>query len=211
MQLLHGEETLEIFKPLKPGNTYVCRQDIADMQDKRSAAILVLANKLYDKATNEISAIITTSLFIRDHGGFGHKGSYKTQYPPTPKRNPDWETHSYINLNQAFLYRLSGDTNPLHADPKMSVKGGFRTPILHGLCTYGMTIRVLQQHFFQENADDIKNIAVRFTSHVYPGETLVIHAWLEDDNTVIYQTSTKERGKVVLKGYFKMDFKNAKL
>ena len=93
----------------------------------------------------------------------------------------------------------------------MSVKGGFRTPILHGLCTYGMTIRVLQQHFFQENADDIKNIAVRFTSHVYPGETLVIHAWLEDDNTVIYQTSTKERDKVVLKGYFKMDFKNAKL
>ena len=211
MKLLHGEETLEVFKPLTPGSTFIVKQDILDMQDKGSAAILVVAAKIYDKVTNEIFAQVNTSFFIRGIGGFGHKGTYKIKFPATPKRSPDYETTVNIKKNAAFIYRLSSDTNPLHVDPEESKRGGFSVPILHGLCTYGMTIGALQQHFYYDNVDEIKHTGVRFTSHVYPGETLIIHAWQEGNDTIIYQTSTKERGKVVLKGYLKMEFKNAKL
>ena len=105
--------------------------------------------------------------------------------------------------NLAILYRLNGDRNPLHIDPDMASMGGFDKPILHGLCFFGITARAIQQHFFKINPDAMKQIGVRFTSHVFPGETLVISGWKEGD-TIIFSTSTKERGKVVISGFVKV-------
>ena len=106
-------------------------------------------------------------------------------------------------VNQAFWYRLNGDTNSLHVDPKMAAMGGFKRPILHGLCTKGFTIRAVQQHFFKDAPERMSHVSSKFTSHVFPGETLFVEMWKEGD-TIIYQTKTKERGKVCLKGQLTM-------
>ena len=144
-----------------------------------------------------------TGFFIVGLGGFGHKGVVNQEYPNPPKRNPDFTTEEQTAVNQAFFYRLSGDTNPLHVDPNMSKMGGFKVPILHGLCTKGNTVRAVQEHFFKADPYLMSECSSRFTGHVFPGETLVVEAWKEGD-TIIYSTKTKERGKNVLKGYLKL-------
>lgn len=111
------------------------------------------------------------------------------------------------NSNQAILYRLTNDRNPLHIDPEMAAMGGFEAPILHGLCFMGITSRSVQQHFFKDEPELMKQINVRFTAHVFPGETLIVNAWKEKD-TIIFATKTKERKQaVVCVGYMKISEK----
>jgi acyl dehydratase len=104
------------------------------------------------------------------------------------------------DMNQAFFYRMCGDRNPLHVDPQMSEMGGFKVPILHGLCTYGVTARSLYETYFKGDSTQLKSISGRFTSHVYPGETLIVDTW-KSGNNIVFHTRTKERGIIVLKGY----------
>lgn len=148
-------------------------------------------------------AVILTNLFVRGIGGFGHKGTIKNSYPAAPKRPADFCAEEITDESQAFLYRLSGDRNPLHVDPQMSEMGGFKVPILHGLCTYGITARAVYERFHKEDPMLLDQISGRFTSHVFPGETLIVEMWKEGD-TVIFNTKTKERGIVALKGYCKL-------
>lgn len=153
-----------------------------------------------DKESKEKVAVITTSLFVRSKAGFGRKGEYKNNYPnPSSKRAPDFSAVEKTEPGQAFLYRLSGDYNPLHVDPDMSSMGGFKVPILHGLCTYGITAKAVYEKYHKHNVNLLKKITARMTSHVFPGETLIVDMWKEG-NTVIFATKTKERGLVVLKG-----------
>uniref|UniRef100_A0A7S3IUD3 MaoC-like domain-containing protein n=1 Tax=Strombidium inclinatum TaxID=197538 RepID=A0A7S3IUD3_9SPIT len=93
--------------------------------------------------------------------------------------------------------------NPLHVDPQMSAMGGFKVPILHGLCTYGVTAKAVYEKFFPDDPQQLKKFSSRFTSHVFPGETLVVDMWKEG-KTIIVETKTKERGLVVLKGFIEM-------
>ena len=88
-----------------------------------------------------MQSVVRSSLFVRGIGGFGHKGTIKSNYPKPPKRDPDFAGEEVTQKNQAFLYRLCNDRNPLHVDPNMSAMGGFEVPILHGLCFYGFTAR----------------------------------------------------------------------
>lgn len=150
--------------------------------------------------TKEKYATVRSGLFIRGIGGFGNKGKLKLKYPKPPQREADFVSEEKTDPNLCFLYRLNSDVNPLHVDPDMAAMGGFDKPILHGLCTYGITARVLQQHFFKDDPNALKAFGTRFTSHVFPGETLVVEAWKEG-NMIITQAKTKERGKIVLKGY----------
>ena len=114
-------------------------------------------------------------MFIRGIGGFGYKGTLKSVVPNAmPKRAADFTVEETTTPNQAIFYRLNGDGNPLHVDPDMAEMGGFKQPILHGLCSFGISARAIQQHFFKDNPDVMKRIACRFTSHVFPGETLVV-------------------------------------
>ena len=87
--------------------------------------------------------------------------------------------------SQAFLYRLNGDYNPLHVDPQMSEMGGFKTPILHGLCTYGVTAKAIVEKYFPDDTTMMGKISGRFTSHVFPGETLIVESW-KQGNTIIF-------------------------
>jgi len=149
--------------------------------------------------TRELISTVRTSLFVRGLGGFGHKGTIKSQIPKPPNRAPDFVKEEVTERNQAFLYRLCNDRNPLHVDPEMSAMGGFETPILHGLCSYGFSARAIQEKYSNTDPQAIRQINARFTSHVFPGETLVVQMWKEGNN-VIFATKTKERGKVAVQG-----------
>ena len=114
-------------------------------------------------------------LFIREIGGFGHKGSIKLAIPKIPERDADKTIEEATLPNSAFLYRLNGDLNPQHVDPELST---FERPIMHGLYTYGFTARTISDLYKQAT---LKRMSGRFTSHVFPGETLLVKNWEEDD------------------------------
>ena len=198
--LLHGEEKVTFEKPLVPGNKYIVEEGIADFQDKGKGAVLILDAKILEADTRELQSTVRTSLFVRGLGGFGYKGTIKSQFPKPPKRAPDFVKEEVTQRNQAFLYRLCNDRNPLHVDPQMSAMGGFEVPILHGLCSYGFSARAIQEKFSPADPQGIKEMNARFTSHVFPGETLVVQCWKEGNN-IIFATKTKERGLVVVQGY----------
>lgn len=108
---------------------------------------MVVLTEGKDKESGEVVFRIYSNLFIRGIGGFGHKGTIKNAFPSPPKRQPDHVSTEKTTKNLAFLYRLNGDLNPLHVDPAMSEMGGFKVPILHGLCTYGITARAVYEKY----------------------------------------------------------------
>lgn len=117
----------------------------------------------------------TTSNFLCNGiGGFKRRGEFKFDVPKLPDTKPDFEVEEKTEVNQAYYYRLCADSNPLHVDPEISKMGGFDVPILHGLCTYGITAKALYEAYHKEDPNLMKKLTMRFTSHVYPGETLVI-------------------------------------
>jgi hypothetical protein len=123
-----------------------CRA-ISGLQDKTKATVLIQEASIIDKASGDLKAKIFTGLFIKGIGGFGHKGTFKSEVSMLPASPPSSTTEIKTEPNQAFLYRLSGDRNPLHVDPAMAAMGGFKTPILHGLCTYGITARAVYEQY----------------------------------------------------------------
>ena len=150
---------------------------------------MIWGTEIKDKATGEHIATVKTSLFLVGRGGFGYKGTYpKTDYPKPPKRAPDHIAIENMPANQAFIYRLNGDGNPLHVDPEQSSKFGFPVPILHGLCSLGYTARSLQEKWFKNNPEALKELKVRFTSPVIPGEALQVMSW-KDGNTIVFVTN----------------------
>ena len=104
-----------------------------------------------NKETGEMIFRIISNLFIRGIGGFGHKGTVKVDIPNTPTTAPDAQAEEITDKNQAFFYRLNGDYNPLHVDPDMSAVGGFKTPILHGLCTYGISAKAVYEKYHKDD------------------------------------------------------------
>ena len=199
MMLLHGEEKVEVISPIEADTVVVCQEKVIDLQDKKKATVIVIETEIKDKSSGELRAKVISNLFVRGIGGFGHKGTFKSVIPPTPKEAPHHTASEKTEKNQAFLYRLCGDRNPLHVDPQMSSMGGFEVPILHGLCTYGFTARAVFEKYFKDDPMALEQISGRFTSHVFPGETLVVDMW-KSGNQIVFNTKTKERGLVVLKG-----------
>ncbi len=169
-----------------------------DILDKGKMSIIV-AEKLFYLGT-ELQARIETHSVLRGMGGFGHKGTTKsTLLEVRPSRQPDFVKEESLPRHAGILYRLTGDYNPLHIDPAVAESVGFKEPILHGLCHYGYVQRAIYERYGCGDPTRIKRMAVRFTQHVFPGETLVIEMW-KDSNKVYYEARTKERGDVVTKG-----------
>lgn len=148
----------------------------------------------------EVVAVQVSRMFIRGIGGFGFKGNSKVEpLPAAPNRAPDRSITEATQPNQAILYRLNSDSNPLHIAPEMAAMGGFDRPILHGLCSFGFAARAVLKEFCNNDVTAFKEINTRFTSHVFPGESLVTDMWQEGDK-VIFTTKTVEREKVVIQG-----------
>ena len=194
--LVHAEQSIELHKPLPVAGTLRSTAMVTGIYDKGSGALVETETHAVDAATGEPMVTARGSTFIRGEGGFG--GDRGTADPwDLPDRAPDHKVTQQTRPEQALLYRLSGDRNPLHADPAFAARGGFSRPILHGLCTYGITGRVLLHELCGSDPARFRSMAGRFSRPVLPGEALVVSIWVGEDGTAQFQTA-KEDGTVVI-------------
>lgn len=192
-KLLHGEQSLKIAKlPIPTSGTLTSTAKLVEALDKGKAASVVLRVETKD-SKGDVVFINESTLFIRGSGNFGGKKSSSRQGESTapnkpPSRNPDAVLEDTTSPDQAALYRLSGDYNPLHVDPAFAQMGGFDKPILHGLCSYGVSGRLLANKFGPFN-----NIKARFAGTVLPGEKITVKAWKVEDKKVIFESYVGDR------------------
>jgi acyl dehydratase len=193
--LLHGEQDIEIHRPLPTAAQLESQVRIAGLYDKGKAALVVL-----EVATKEAGGapLFTNrfSLFLRGEGGFGGDAGPKAGNE-APARAPDLTVESRTLPQQALLYRLSGDKNPLHADPGFAKMGGFDTPILHGLCSFGIVCKAAVDHALGGDVTKLARYQARFAGVFFPGETMVTSIWREGKQLLLASKS-KERGTPVL-------------
>lgn len=198
MMLLHGEQYLEIRNPIPTSATLVSTGHISAIYDKGKGALVILDVLTKDNATGKDIVFNQISLFIRGIGGFGGPRGPADSAATPPNRNPDAIHKEKTLPQQALLYRLSGDLNPLHADPDMAAIGGFDRPILHGLCTFGFAGRAVLHSFCGSDPSRIKAVRVRFSKSVYPGETVVTEMWQVSPSKIVFQCRVEERNELVL-------------
>lgn len=196
--VLHGEQYTEVFRPLPPKAKLRHVFKVKAAYDKAPNAVVVFATETFDESGERL-AYNEMSAFVRGAGGWGGERGPSGEANVPPAREPDATLEERVDANQALLYRLSGDWNPLHADPAFAQAFGFEKPILHGLCTFGIAGRHVVRAFCSGDARKFKSIKVRFAESVYPGETLVTRMWKESDTRIVFETRVKERDKVVLR------------
>jgi acyl dehydratase len=194
--LVHAEQSIELHKPLPVEGTLRTSAMVTGIYDKGSGALIETENRAVDPATGEPTVTTTSGTFIRGEGGFGGDRGTAPAWE-LPDRAPDQKVTVQTRPEQALLYRLSGDRNPLHADPAFAARGGFSRPILHGLCTYGFTGRVLLHEVCGSDPARFAFMSGRFSRPVLPGESLVISIWAGEDSTAQFRTA-KEDGTVVI-------------
>jgi 3-hydroxyacyl-CoA dehydrogenase/3a,7a,12a-trihydroxy-5b-cholest-24-enoyl-CoA hydratase len=197
-RVLHGEQYTEVKYPLPPKGKLKHTFKFKAAYDKKPHAVVVLGVTTRDESGEEI-AYNEISTFVRGAGGWGGDRGPAGETNVAPSREPDAVIEEKTDLNQALLYRLSGDWNPLHADPAFAKAFGFDKPILHGLCTYGHVGRHVIKAFCDGDPRRFKSIKVRFAESVFPGETLVTRMWKESPTRIVFETRVKERDKLVIK------------
>jgi acyl dehydratase len=136
---------------------------------------------------------LRASTFIRGEGGWGGERGPSGPLNEPPATEPDHQVSLQTTPNQAFVYRLNGDRNPLHSDPLFAAKAGFDRPILHGLCTYGFTGRALLRALCDDDVSRFHHIEGRFSAPVFPGEALTVRAWVIDDESAVFTTAVDDR------------------
>ncbi len=200
MMLLHGEQYLELKRPLPASGTVTSQARVSGLYDKGKGALLVIETSTRDEQGNEL-CVNQFSMYIRGLGGFGGERGPAQESNEPPARAPDATATDPIAPNQALFYRLtSGDLNPLHADPAMAAMGGFDKPILHGLCSFGHAGKAVLQHFCDWDVSKFKSIRARFAKHVFPGETLVTEMWRVAPNKVVFRVKVVERNEYAILG-----------
>jgi acyl dehydratase len=193
--LLHGSQEIRLFQPLPPAGKLSVIAEVADIQDKGEGknAIVMLKATGTDPDTSEAVTETLTTAVIRGAGGFGGQPGQRPVAPQIPDREPDAKVALPTREDQALLYRLSGDRNPLHSDPWFAREmAGFPKPILHGLCTYGVAGRALVGELGGGDATKVSAIAARFTSPVFPGETLTTSIWRTESGRAVFRTEAAE-------------------
>jgi acyl dehydratase len=192
MFLVHGEQGIVLHRPLAVEGTVRVTSKLVGIYDKGSGAVVATENTAVDAVTGEPVYTTTMSAFIRGEGGFGGDRGPSGPRNVPPDRAPDHVVTYQTKPDQALLYRLSGDRNPLHADPWFAKGAGFDRPILHGLCTYGFTGRALLHALCHSDPARFRSIEGRFTSPVYPGEALTVSMWV-DGNQAVFRTTVDDR------------------
>lgn len=196
VMLLHGEQDLEVRGPIPVDGEVESSGKVAGIYDKGKAALVVLEMETRLKGQTDPLFVNRFSLFLRGEGGFGGD-SGPAAGNAAPDRAPDLVVESRTLPQQALLYRLSGDKNPLHADPDFAKMGGFDTPILHGLCSYGVVCKAVVDAALGGDTAKVARYQARFAGVVFPGETIVTSMW-RDGATVLIDAKTKERGTPVI-------------
>jgi len=193
--LLHGEQDLELKKTIPVEGKVTSAGKVAGVYDKGKAALVILEVESKDES-GDVLFVNRFSLFLRGAGGFGGESGPKAGNE-APTRKPDFEVESKTLPQQALLYRLSGDKNPLHADPSISKIGGFDVPILHGLCSYGVVCKAVVDAALEGATEKVARYQARFAGVVFPGETIVTSMWKEG-NQILVSAKTKERNTPVI-------------
>jgi acyl dehydratase len=204
--LVHGEQGIRLHGEIPPAGTVSTVTTVAGMYDKGSAGLVVLESESRHAGTGALAFSTRSALFIRGAGGFGGprnpEGDEESALAgePLPGREPD-EVVSYATRpDQALLYRLSGDRNPLHSDPAFAKRAGFERPILHGLCTYGFTGRALLHTVCGSDPARFGAMRARFSKPTMPGDTLTVSVWdIGDVSPGAYRFRTEtQRGETVI-------------
>ncbi|MBN9562078.1 MAG: MaoC family dehydratase N-terminal domain-containing protein [Alphaproteobacteria bacterium] len=199
-KVLHGEQGLTIHRPLPPAGEVIGRLRNDEIIDKGAGrgALLYSTREVVDATTGETYCTLTSTTFLRGDGGFGGpSGPVREPHsmpPGAPDASFDWTT----GRHQALLYRLNGDWNPVHADPKVAAQGGFQQPILHGLCSYGVAAWSVANLLCEGHPERLRRFDLRFTSPVYPGETLRTEIWRQGDGKAAFRTRAVARDVIVL-------------
>ncbi|KAI8368121.1 HotDog domain-containing protein [Radiomyces spectabilis] len=203
-KIVHGEQSLKVIRPFPiEGGRFKSVRTCTGVYDKGSGMVIESVVDLYGDTDGLHYCSMGTKMFVRGYGGWnGPKGPKAVQYLP-PKRAPDVIEHFHTARNQALLYRLSGDFNPLHADPELAPRVGFPRPILHGLCSYGRCGHAIVKHFGDNDYARFRSIEARFALPVFPGETVEVLMWKVDSpdptfDAVIFAARVKERDAIVL-------------
>lgn len=193
--LLHGEQDLEVHeRPIPTQAQVTTTGKVAGLYDKKKACLAIIEAETRD-ASGGLLFVNRFSLFLRGEGGFGGERGPSAAFE-LPSRAPDHEVTYGTREDQALIYRLSGDRNPLHSDPSFARMGGFDRPILHGLCTYGFTGRALLHTLCGSDPARFQSMYGRFSKPVLPGEALTVRMWV-DGQEAVFQT-TNPKGEVVL-------------
>lgn len=197
--VVHGEQKIELHRPLPTSGSFVAITRTIGAYDKGAGKGAVVVNETtWLDTSGEKVATLTGTRFARGDGGFGGPSEGAPQPHIVPVRPPEKTVSFSTWPNQALLYRLNGDRNPIHADPAAAQRAGFDRPILHGLCTYGITCRAVLQEFLDFDPEPLLSHQVRFSSPVFPGDTIEVDLW-RDGNVISFEARAKERGVTVIK------------
>ncbi|GAB3007069.1 MaoC family dehydratase N-terminal domain-containing protein [Amycolatopsis acidiphila] len=194
-QVVHGTQAISVHRPIPVEGKAVARTRIVDVQDKGKAAVILNETTVRDADGSPLWTA-QSSIFARGEGGFGG-GRGSSDKVELPDREPDVTIDTPTLPQQALLYRLCGDRNPLHADPEFARAAGFDVPILHGLCTYGIVAKAVTDALLDGDVTRVKAFSARFAGVVLPGETLRTQVW-RDGARLLIRTSSVERGAPAL-------------
>ncbi|HUD53153.1 MaoC/PaaZ C-terminal domain-containing protein [Parvibaculum sp.] len=200
LMVVHGEQKLTLHKPLPSAAKISVDSSVLGAWDKGAdkGAIIVTESVIKDRDSGDKLCTLQSTIFARGDGGFGGPREGAPEPHKIPDRKPDLTVEADTRPDQALLYRLSGDRNPLHADPAFATAAGFPKPILHGLCTYGTTCRaIISSEICNYDPTLITGFDVRFSSPVFPGETVLVDIW-KDGNIASFRARLKERDVTVI-------------
>jgi len=198
-RVLHGEQGLTLFRSLPVEGTVIGRTRLTGVVDRgaEKGAFVFTERDVIDAASGERVALLQSTSVLRGDGGFGGPSGPTPQPHALPKRAPDFAVDLPTLPQAALIYRLSGDMNPLHADPEIGAAAGFPRPILHGLCTFGVAGHALLKSCCSYRPERFKSMRARFSSPVYPGETVRTEIW-RDGSTISFRAQVVERNVIVL-------------
>ncbi|MGE0749390.1 MAG: MaoC/PaaZ C-terminal domain-containing protein [Variibacter sp.] len=199
VKVVHGEQSVRLHRPLPAAAAVIGESKIVDVIDKGAGkgAILVTERVLIDKTSGEKIATLTHSTFARGDGGFGGPRRESAAPQPLPARPPDLVCDIATRPEIALIYRLSGDYNPLHAEPAFAAAAGFPRPILHGLATFGIAGRAILRSFCGYDPTKLTALQGRFSAPVFPGETVRTEMW-QEGSVVSYRCRVEGRDIVAI-------------
>ena len=199
LMVVHGEQRLTLHKPLPAQAEIIADERVAGCIDKGEGkgALILMEKVIREKSSGEKLCTLGATIFARGDGGFGGPKEGAPVPHPLPERAPDMQIESETRADQAILYALSGDRNPLHRDPHVAKLAGFPRPILHGLCSYGIACRAIVSAVCNYDAKKITGFDARFSAPVFPGETIVTEIWV-DGSLVSFRCKLKEREALVI-------------